>query len=130
MKKKVVEPKEKSFINKLWSTDGDVSSKRFVSLIGFTLLAIAFAINIFKEVKLKEFIWDGMLWVVLGGLGLTVAEKFNYKSKANSVATSTEPQPDDEEDTDKDTPINNNDIKSTKKTEATTEIKAVDPGTE
>lgn len=79
----IKDKKKKSFVNKLWSTDGDVSMKRFVSLVGFTLMAIAFTINIFKEVKLKEFIWDGMLWVVLGGLGLTVAEKFNYKNKTN-----------------------------------------------
>lgn len=78
---------KKKFISSLWSVDGEVSSKRFVSLVGFTLMCIAFIINIFVEIKLKEFIWEGMLWVVLGCLGLTVADKFNYKGKNNNNHT-------------------------------------------
>ena len=75
--------KKKNFLKSLWSSDGEVSTKRIISLVGFILLCIAFTINIFREVKLKEYIWDGMLWVVLGGLGLTVADKFNYKNRNN-----------------------------------------------
>jgi len=78
--------KKKGFFYSLLNQDGDASMKRFVSLVGFILMCIAFCISIFTEVKIKDFIWDGMLWVVLGGLGLTVAEKFNYRGR-NSRTT-------------------------------------------
>jgi hypothetical protein len=66
-----------TFWNKLISdVDGGTSSKRFVTLIAFGLLAIAFLCNIFLNVKLEKFIWEGMLYLVLGGLGFTSLEKF------------------------------------------------------
>lgn len=76
---------KKGFFSKLWALDDDVSSKRVVALVGFFLLCVGFVMSLFIEVKIKEFIWDGMLWIVLGGLGLTVVEKFsNVKGKKSN----------------------------------------------
>jgi len=79
MKKKVV-----SFWRSLVTAEGEISIKRFASLIGFFLICITFCINIFVDIRLKDFIWDGMLWIVLGGMSLTVAEKFNYRGGRRS----------------------------------------------
>lgn len=70
-----------SFFTKLLSDiDGQTSSKRFITLIAFVLLAIAFISNIFFEIPLQEFIFDGMMYLVAAGLGFTTLEKFSKKS--------------------------------------------------
>ena len=64
--------------------DGGTSSKRFITLCAFGLLSIAFLCNIFLEIKLEEFVWDGMLYLVLGGLGFTTLEKFSVSKDKKS----------------------------------------------
>ena len=49
-------------------------------MVAFVLLSIAFLANIFWEIKLQEFIFDGMMYLVCVGLGVTVAEKFSKKT--------------------------------------------------
>ena len=73
--------KVKDFFHRLLSdVDGQTSSKRFITLIAFVLLAIAFISNIFFEIPLQEFIFDGMMYLVAAGLGFTTLEKFSKKS--------------------------------------------------
>jgi len=70
----------KEFFAKMLSdVDGQTSSKRFITLIAFTLLAVAFVSNIVFEIPLQEFVYDGMMYLVCVGLGVTVAEKFRPK---------------------------------------------------
>jgi len=59
--------------------DGQTSSKRVITFAAFILLAIAFLCNIFLEIKLQEFVFDGMMYLVCVGLGVTCAEKFSRK---------------------------------------------------
>lgn len=74
-----------NFFNKLMSdVDGGTSSKRFITLIAFLLLSVAFIANIFWETRLEEFVWDGMLYLVLGGLGFVTLEKFSAGGKKGS----------------------------------------------
>ncbi len=71
----------KDFLAKLLSdVDGQTSSKRFITLIAFLLLSTAFVCNIFFEIPLQEFVFDGMMYLVCVGLGVTVAEKFKPKN--------------------------------------------------
>ena len=71
----------KDFLAKLLSdVDGQTSSKRFITLIAFLLLSTAFVCNIFWEIPLQEFVFDGMMYLVCVGLGVTVAEKFKPKN--------------------------------------------------
>ena len=73
--------KIKDFFHRLLSdVDGQTSSKRFITLIAFVLLAIAFISNIFFTIPLEEFIFDGMMYLVAAGLGFTTLEKFSKKS--------------------------------------------------
>jgi hypothetical protein len=68
------------FIKMLSSTDnGDVSSKRVITFSAFVLVSIAFISNIFFELPLKEFVYDGMLYLVAAGLGFTALERFAKK---------------------------------------------------
>tara|TARA_Y100000034_G_scaffold119317_1_gene160990 strand:+ start:1714 stop:1941 length:228 start_codon:yes stop_codon:yes gene_type:complete len=73
--------KIKDFFHRLLSdVDGQTSSKRFITLIAFVLLAIAFISNIFFTIPLEEFIFNGMMYLVAAGLGFTTLEKFSKKS--------------------------------------------------
>ena len=73
--------KEKSYLEKiLMDVDGQPSSKRLITLISFILITIAFITNIFIELPLKEYMFEGMLWLAGAGLGFTTAEKFSRKS--------------------------------------------------
>jgi hypothetical protein len=91
---------KKNFLMKMISDKDDVSSKRVVAIVAFLLMCVAFILNMFLDLKMKEFIWDGMLWLTLGGLGLTVVEKFSNK-KAGAVP----PPPPPPEDPKKEEPI-------------------------
>jgi len=70
-------PRKKSWINEILSgTAGEKSSKRVISILGFLLLAIAFLLNLFEGLKVEEYMWDGMITLVIFGLGFVASEKF------------------------------------------------------
>ena len=72
--------KEKSYLGKiLTDVDGQPSSKRLVTLIAFVLISYAFVANIFSEIPLKEYMFEGMLWLAGAGLGFSTVEKFSRK---------------------------------------------------
>ena len=63
------------------------SSKRIITLIAFLLCALAFCCNLFFKYTVEEYMFQGMMMVVVAGLGVTVTEKFATKnySKTSSV---------------------------------------------
>ena len=68
---------KKFFLSLLGDVDGQKSSKRFITLIAFLMMCIAFISNIFMDIPLQEFVWDGMMYIVAAGLGFTTLEKFS-----------------------------------------------------
>ena len=67
----------KFFNSLLGDVDGQKSSKRFITIIAFFMMCVAFAANTFMDIPLQEFVWDGMLYIVAAGLGATTIEKFS-----------------------------------------------------
>ena len=61
--------------------DGHASSKRMVTLLAFACVMVAFIANIFAEIPLQEFVFDGMLYLVGAGLGFSTVEKFSRDKK-------------------------------------------------
>ena len=59
---------------------GDVSSKRVVTFIAFLLCATGFLANLFLKLKIDEFIFNAMMYIVVAGLGFTGLEKFASKN--------------------------------------------------
>ena len=57
--------------------DGQKSSKRIITLFAFVMMCIAFISNIFMEIPLQKYVWDGMMYIVGAGLGFTTLEKFS-----------------------------------------------------
>ena len=63
----------------LTDVDGQPSSKRLVTLIAFILISCAFVANIFTEIPLKDYMFEGMLWLAGAGVGFSTVEKFSRK---------------------------------------------------
>jgi len=72
-----------TFLVKALSGEGESnpSSKRLITLLAFLLLAIGFITELFFEKKLNPQTLDAIMYIVLGGLGFTTAEKFTSKEK-------------------------------------------------
>lgn len=75
----------KEFFGKLLMGNSNVSSKRFITLIAFLLMALGFISNLFWDVTIEEFIYDSMKWIVIGGLGFTASEQFISRNKTTST---------------------------------------------
>lgn len=58
-------------------TDEGISSKRAVTLLAFTLCAVAFVANLFFNFTIDESIFEGMMYIAIAGLGFTASEKFS-----------------------------------------------------
>jgi hypothetical protein len=70
----------KDFFRKmLMGVDENPSSKRTITFIAFLLVAVAFLVNIFFEIPIKQFIFEGMLWLTAAGLGFTTLDHFKKK---------------------------------------------------
>lgn len=62
-------------------TSNSISSKRLVTFLAFIFCSIAFFANIFCGYKVDTHLYDGMMYIAIAGLGVTVAERFAKKSK-------------------------------------------------
>ena len=80
----------KSYFKEMMSDqDGQFSSKRFVTVGAFILLAVAFLADVFIEIDLPEYVWDDMMYIVILGVGFTASERFSTKKpKENNDITS------------------------------------------
>ena len=59
--------------------DGSISSKRVITTLATTLVALAFLLNFFMGMTVDKNMYDSMMMIVIAGLGTTVAEKFAKK---------------------------------------------------
>ena len=66
-------------IEMLRGVKGEISSKRVITFLAFVWVSIAFLVNVFMEVPLEQHIFDGMLYLVMSGMGLSAFEKFSPK---------------------------------------------------
>lgn len=63
----------------LQDTDHIYSSKRAVILMFALLLGMSFISNLFWGFKVEQFMFDGVMYVVIAGFGFTGAERFAPK---------------------------------------------------
>lgn len=72
--------KRKTFFEKvLCDVDGQPSSKRIITIVAFVLISAAFITNLIIEVPLKQYMFEGMLWLTGAGIGSATVEKFSRK---------------------------------------------------
>ena len=68
----------------LSDVDGVLSSKRVITMLSFLCVMTAFLLNLFNQIPLEEFVFNGMLYLTAAGLGFTTFEKFSRKTGVNS----------------------------------------------
>lgn len=57
--------------------DGNVSSKRIITFIVIAAILVSWYTDLFFKMETKEFIFEGLMMIVLAGLGTSMAEKFS-----------------------------------------------------
>lgn len=67
----------KKFILNMLSNGSSISSKRVITLLAFILLALAFILDMFLDIKVSDKLVDVMEMLVVAGFGSTVLEKFS-----------------------------------------------------
>ena len=78
--------KFRKFMGSMLSDNANVSSKRVIAVVAFIFLCIGFWMDITLGIKVNEFVWNSLLYIVLGGLGLTSIEKFRSNSYNKGAA--------------------------------------------
>ena len=61
------------------SANGTLSSKRVVGFLSFACCAVSFFIDQFTPYKVTPTLFESMMWITIGALGITGAEKFAKK---------------------------------------------------
>lgn len=59
--------------------DDNLSSKRVVTILAFLLCATAFISNLFWGYTVSQYMFEGMIYLTMAGLGFTASEKFASK---------------------------------------------------
>ena len=84
-----------NFFRKLVAPKTDVSSKRVIGIISALAIIVIAFIDLFTDFNITDYVFDGLVWLSLGGLGFIATEKFadaisaRYAGKTNSQPTVT-----------------------------------------
>ena len=77
-----------NWLKSIFSNDKDASSKRVASILALLVCINLSYIGTFTEYKTPEYMFDGLLILAGGGLGLTVIESIFTKKKSNDSTDS------------------------------------------
>ena len=70
-----------NFFKEFFSSGGKVSSKRVITAAAFLLYAILSLSEHFFNFTGNEFVYNNLMYIIIGGLGLTASEQFSGKKK-------------------------------------------------
>ena len=68
-----------TYLKDMMSENGNPSTKRWVAVVATILIAIGYIANLFWDYTIDEFIFNGVMYIVIGTLGITGVEKFAPK---------------------------------------------------
>jgi len=81
--------KTKNFMRKLLGANTGISSKRFIAIYGFFLIAFVVLINLFTGLKVNDYIFNGLVITVGAALGATSMELFGKERNSSSFDSTT-----------------------------------------
>lgn len=74
-------------------TKGGVSSKRFITLVAFFFVCVGYLVALFFNTPIQDFIFNGMLYIAVAGLGANAIEHFSASKGSEIGAKAAEPKP-------------------------------------
>ena len=80
-----------NFFKNMLSSEGKVSSKRFVTFICLLFMLIGYTANLFWDFTIDDNLFQSLQWIVMAGLGFTAAE--NFSPKGEEAPVEEEPSP-------------------------------------
>lgn len=80
-----------NFFKNMLSSEGKVSSKRFVTFVCLLFMLIGYTANLFWNFTIASDLFQSLQWIVMAGLGFTAAENFSPKGGEEPVEE--EPSP-------------------------------------
>ena len=83
--------KKQGFLTNMLSSEGKVSSKRFVTFICLFFMLIGYTSNLFWDFTIDDNLFQSLQWIVMAGLGFTASE--NFAPGKTEEAPVEEPQP-------------------------------------
>jgi hypothetical protein len=91
--------KNNSFFYKLLGSGTGVSSKRFIGFIAAVTMIFVAVVDLFSNNTVSEYVFDGLKWLAIAGLGFVASEKFAdvLVSKNKDVPTQQTPPTDNEQ---------------------------------
>ena len=69
----------KDFFKKMLSESADVSHKRVIIVVFAICILIFCFVGTYTSKVIPEFMFDSICWIVAGGMGLTILDKFAQK---------------------------------------------------
>jgi len=69
------------FFKNMLSSEGKVSSKRFVTFVCLLFMLIGYTANLFWDFTIDNNLFESLQWIVMAGLGFTAAENFSPKDE-------------------------------------------------
>ena len=66
-----------NFFKNMLSSEGKVSSKRFVTFVCLLFMLIGYTANLFWDFTIESDLFQSLQWIVMAGLGFTAAENFS-----------------------------------------------------
>ena len=66
-----------NFFKNMLSSEGKVSSKRFVTFTCLLFMLIGYTANLFWDFTIESDLFQSLQWIVMAGLGFTAAENFS-----------------------------------------------------
>ena len=70
-----------NFLKNMLSSEGKVSSKRFVTFVCLLFMLIGYTANLFWNFTIESDLFNSLQWIVMAGLGFTAAENFSPKGE-------------------------------------------------
>jgi len=66
-------------IKEMLSDGNTLSSKRVIAFLTFLVIAVSYFVDQFTDFNITKDLFDSLMWIVIGGMGITGVEKFAPK---------------------------------------------------
>jgi len=74
----------REYFNRMLSSDPRVSSKRVITFMASILVFIVVLVDLFTDQTVSDYVFEGLIWMAIAGLGSTAVEAFSKRFPRNS----------------------------------------------